>query len=141
MIKKLPQWEMLLFNFLETKQDHVFKWGKWDCCILVIDAIEAMTGEKILKKSWSNKKEALMFIKENGKTLNKVASKYLKKAGLSTLDKAFITAGDIVLLEDSENNFEELMGVCTGNLIVCITDYGYTYRDNHVAKKVWRIDG
>jgi len=33
------------------------------------------------------------------------------------------------------------MGVCTGNLIVCITDYGYTYRDNHVAKKVWRIDG
>jgi hypothetical protein len=100
-----------------------------------------MTGEQILKKSWSNKKEALMFIKENGKTLKEVASKYLKKAGLSTLDKAFITAGDIVLLEDSENNFEELMGVCTGNLIVCITDYGYAYRDNHVAKKVWRIDG
>ncbi len=141
MIKKLPQWEMHLFNFLEGRQDHVFKWGKWDCCILVIEAIKAMTGEKILDHTWSNKKEALMFIKNNGKSLNKAASTYLKKAGLVTLDKAFITAGDIVLLEDSENNFEELMGVCTGNLIVCITDYGYTYRDNHVAKKVWRIDG
>jgi len=93
MIKKLPQWEMLLFNFLKKKDDHVFKWGKWDCCILVIDSIEAMTGKKILEKSWSNKKEALMFIKDNGKTLNKVASKYLKKAGLSTIDKALSLQG------------------------------------------------
>ena len=78
MIKKLPQWEMHLFNFLEGRQDHVFKWGKWDCCILVIEAIKAMTGEKILDHTWSNKKEALMFIKNNGKSLNKAASTYKK---------------------------------------------------------------
>ena len=86
-MKKLPQWEILLFDFISSNTQKPFKWGKWDCCIFVIEAGKAMTGKAIVKVSWTNKLEALFFIKENGKTINSATSKFLKKAGLKIIEK------------------------------------------------------
>ena len=69
-----------------------------------------------------------------------MTSKYAKKAGIGTVDKNYITAGDIVLLKDQANENEELIGICTGNLIACVSEEGLTYRQNSSAKKVWRLD-
>ena len=140
-MKKLPQWEIRLFDFISSNKDKSFKWGKWDCCIFVIEAVRAMTETEILKPSWNNKLEALFFIKENGKTINSATTKFLKKSGLKTIDKNFITAGDVVLLNDIHNNNEQIMGICTGNLIACVSEEGISYRENQSAVKVWRING
>tara|TARA_R100000773_G_scaffold14878_2_gene13612 strand:+ start:949 stop:1371 length:423 start_codon:yes stop_codon:yes gene_type:complete len=140
-MKKLPQWEIRLFDFISSNKDKSFKWGKWDCCIFVIEAVRAMTETEILKPSWNNKLEALFFIKENGKTINSATTKFLKKSGLKTIDKNFITAGDVVLLKDIHNNNEQIMGICTGNLIACVSEEGISYRENQSAVKVWRING
>ena len=140
-MKKLPQWEIRLFDFISSNKDKSFKWGKWDCCIFVIEAVRAMTETEIMKPSWNNKLEALFFIKENGKTINSATTKFLKKSGLKTIDKNFITAGDVVLLKDIHNNNEQIMGICTGNLIACVSEEGISYRENQSAVKVWRING
>ena len=140
-MKKLPQWEILLFDFISSNTEKPFKWGKWDCCIFVIEAVKAITGKSIVEVSWTNKLEALFFIKENGKTINSATTKFLKKAGLKTIEKNFITAGDVVLLKDVHNNSEKIMGICTGNLIACVSEEGISYRENQSAVKVWRIDG
>jgi len=140
-MKKLPQWEIRLFDFISSNKDKPFKWGKWDCCIFVIEAVRAMTETEIIKPSWNNKLEALFFIKENGKTINSATTKFLKKSGLKTIDKNFITAGDVVLLKDIHNNNEQIMGICTGNLIACVSEEGISYRENQSAVKVWRING
>ena len=140
-MKKLPQWEIRLFDFISSNKDKSFKWGKWDCCIFVIEAVRAMTETEIMKPSWNNKLEALFFIKENGKTINSATTKFLKKSGLKSIDKNFITAGDVVLLKDIHNNNEQIMGICTGNLIACVSEEGISYRENQSAVKVWRING
>ena len=140
-MKKLPQWEIRLFDFISNSQNKSFKWGKWDCCIFCIEAVKAMTGKEITKVKWNNKLEALLFIKENGRTINQATSKYLKKVGFEVVNKNFITAGDVVLLKDTHNNNEQLMGICTGNLIACVCEDGLTYRQNQSAVKVWRING
>tara|TARA_B100001057_G_scaffold485664_1_gene565673 strand:+ start:2613 stop:3035 length:423 start_codon:yes stop_codon:yes gene_type:complete len=139
-MKKLPQWEIRLFDFISNNTNKAFKWGKWDCCIFVIEAVKAMTETQIIKPTWNNKLEALFFIKENGKTINSATTKFLKKSGLKTIDKNFITAGDVVLLKDIHNNNEQIMGICTGNLIACVSEEGITYRENQNAVKVWRIN-
>ena len=65
----------------------------------------------------------------------------MKKVGFEVVNKNFITAGDVVLLKDTHNNNEQLMGICTGNLIACVCEDGLTYRQNQSAVKVWRING
>ena len=139
-MKKLPQWDTKLFAFINSNTERAFAWGKWDCCIFAVEGIKAMTGKEMIKIEWQDKKGAFKFIADNGRTLNKVTSKYAKKAGISTIDKNFITAGDIVLLEDNFNDNEELIGICTGNLIACVSEEGITYRENSRAKKVWRLN-
>lgn len=139
-MKKLPQWETHLFNFINNNTERPFAWGKWDCCIFAVEGIKAMTGKTMMKIQWQNKKEAYKFIAKNGRTLNKVTSKYAKQSNIKTIEKNFITAGDIVLLEDHLNDNEELIGICTGNIIACVSEEGITYRENSRAKKVWRLN-
>ena len=139
-MKKLPQWETHLFNFINNNTERPFAWGKWDCCIFAVEGIKAMTGKTMMKIQWQNKKEAYKFIANTGRTLNKVTSKYAKQSNIKTIEKNFITAGDIVLLEDHLNDNEELIGICTGNLIACVSEEGITYRENSRAKKVWRLN-
>ena len=85
----------------------------------------------------NDKKEAMDFIATEG-TLNKLMTKYLKEWNLFVIDKMFITAGDIALVKDE--NDEELVGVCTGNMIACVCEAGFTFKGNMTAKKVWRIN-
>ena len=64
-------------------------------------------------------------------------TKYLKLWDLYIIDKMYITAGDIALVKD--DNGEELVGVCTGNMIACVYEEGLTFKGNLSAKKVWRV--
>ena len=66
-MKKLPQWEIRLFDFISSNKDKSFKWGKWDCCIFVIEAVRAMTETEILKPSWNNKLEAILRVYDNSR--------------------------------------------------------------------------
>ena len=135
-VAKKEQWDSKLYEFINDSRDKPFNWGKWDCCIFGIDAIKAMTGDLPLKSHWKNKNEAMEFIATEG-SLNKIMTKYLREWGLDIIDKMFITAGDIALVKDE--NGEELVGVCTGNMIACVCEDGFTFKGNLTAKKVWRI--
>ena len=39
-----PDWQALLDAFLAEHQFDSFQYGRWDCCLFVCDAIQAMTG-------------------------------------------------------------------------------------------------
>lgn len=135
-VKKSADWNSNLYQFINDVRDKPFKWGKWDCCIFGIEAIKIMTGDLPMKSHWKNKKEAYDFIDTEG-SLNKIMTKYLKLWDLYIIDKMYITAGDIALVKD--DNGEELVGVCTGNMIACVYEEGLTFKGNLSAKKVWRV--
>lgn len=137
-LKKSKEWDTKLFDFINKVKERPFKWGKWDCCIFGISALESMTDELPLKSHWKNKKEAMDFIDSEGGTLNKIASKYLKDWGLDVIDKMFITAGDICIVKEEQTG-EDIIGVCTGNMIACVCEEGFTFKGNLNAKKVWRV--
>ena len=43
-IKRHEDWPTRLARFLEESRGREFRYGDWDCCLAVCDAIEAMTG-------------------------------------------------------------------------------------------------
>lgn len=137
-LKKVPQWDTKLFNFLREIEQKTFKWGTWDCCIFALQSIEVMTDKKTVAVTWKDKMSALRYIKKEGGSLKAIADKFVKQYGLETIQKSFITCGDIVLINEQETQ-EDLLGVCSGNLILCVAEGGVTYKPNEDAKKVWRI--
>ncbi len=41
---RFEDWPSRLHAFLEAAHGRPFSWGRWDCCILAADAVQAMTG-------------------------------------------------------------------------------------------------
>jgi len=140
MIKKLPDWEIRYHAFMVENKDRDFQWGEWDCVKFADAAFEAMTGKDLIppELEWHDEESAQKAIKSYGNTLLKSMIKGTKIKGLSVIDKQYISKGDIVVFEVDK---KEVTGVCDGYAIVSPSDNGYSFRENDLAIKVFRIDG
>ena len=47
--RKLPGWRARLTNFLRENHQRPFEAGRWDCAIWAAGAVEAMTGEDLMR--------------------------------------------------------------------------------------------
>lgn len=124
---------------IENK-DRDFQWGEWDCVKFADAAFEAMTGEALIptELEWHDEASAQEAIKGYGKTLLKSMIKGVKLKGLSVIDKQYIAKGDIVVFEVDN---KQVTGVCDGYAILSPSDGGYSFRENNLAIKVFRING
>lgn len=58
-MKKL-NFEKKLIEWFETNRGRKFEWGKFDCALSVLEALEFVYGERLLPpKTWTNEKDAL----------------------------------------------------------------------------------
>ena len=64
--------------------------------------------------------------------------KGVKLKGLSVIDKQYIAKGDIVVFKVDD---KQVTGVCDGYAIISPSDGGFTFRNNDLAIKVFRING
>jgi|TARA_R110002153_G_scaffold92173_1_gene224000 hypothetical protein len=140
MANRLPDWEERYHAFMIENKDRDFQWGEWDCVKFADAAFEAMTGEALIppELEWHDEASANEAIKSYGKTLLKSLAKGTKLKGLKVIQKQYIAKGDIVVFEVDG---KQVTGVCDGYAIISPSDGGYSFKDNDLAIKVFRING
>jgi len=140
MARKLPDWEERYHAFMIENKDRDFQWGEWDCVKFADAAFEAMTGEALIppELEWHDEESAQEAISGYGKTLLKSMMKGVKLKGLYVIEKSFIAKGDIVVFKVDD---KQVTGVCDGYAIISPSDGGFTFRNNDLAIKVFRING
>jgi len=137
-MKKKEDWEIKFHDFVFKNKDRPFAWGKWDCCIFSNECIKAMTGKNLIPKelTWKDEETAMKSIKEYGGTLLKSIDKACKKNKIKSIDKNFISKGDLVVFKEET----QLAGICDGFSILGPTDDGISVKKDVDVLKVWRID-
>ena len=90
-MKKL-NFEKKLIAWFEANRGRKFEWGKFDCAIAILEAIDIVYGEKLHPITWINEEEAV--------------AAYIKIAGSKQflLDSGFVKVesrhtGDIIVLK------------------------------------------
>lgn len=127
---RLDRWEIRLQNYLDNIGP--FEWGKTDCCMFSVGAVEAVTGinhgQSYTYKTESEAKK--MLIKTGG--VEAVATKHLGEPKPSLLAQR----GDIVLLNVGNG---DTLGVCIGDKIAAMQADGLTYLPMSNAIKAWSV--
>lgn len=144
-MKKKINWEEKHFEFLLKHKDDKFVWGKWDCIKFVNTYLKAISGTDILKgakdlKAWSSEKDAMISIKDYGKTLSNAIHKRVTEKGMVEISKSkfnYLQKGDLVCFKEDT----ELAGICDGYNILGPGSDGLSIKNNCKIVKAWRVNG
>ena len=136
-MKKAADWSIKFDDFITKNRFRGFKWGLWDCCKFSNACIKSMTGEDLIPKElkWKNESEAMISIKEYGKTLAKSIEKACKAKGVQKINKAFMQKGDLVVYKEES----ELVGMSDGVKVLTPSDDMVVAKQNVDIISVWRI--
>lgn len=137
-MKRLPDWDIKLSEFLKENRERDFEWGKWDCCIFANACLKAISGKDVIPKTlkWTDEESAFKAIKEYGGTLDKALEKAALAAGMEAVDVNFVTTGDLVVVMD-EN--KPVAGISDGSRVMSPSDGGYAFSLPSTIEKAWRI--
>jgi len=137
-MKKLPNWDQCLRDFLITHKKTPFQWGEWDCCLFSDSAIKAMTGENLIPDEliWEDEPSARQAIKGYGRTLGKSIEKAAMAKGLVRVKEA--QKGDLVVIKE---NGSEVAGISYGANVLCPSDNGFTRKNSNLIQMAFRIYG
>ena len=138
MMRKLPDWQILLHKFLTKNRDREFGWGTWDCCTFCNEALKVISGQSVIppQLQWSNECEAMEKVQKYGRTFSNAIKKAARAAGLKPVDVKQITAGDLVVYQ---NENEEVCGICDGFSLLSPSDIGYAFSRCEKARLAWRV--
>ena len=136
-MKKLPNWNIELDNFIAKNRFKPFKWGSWDCCKFANACIKAMTGEDLIPKElkWKNEEQAMRSIKEYGKTLSKSIEKACKSKGVMQVEKEFMQKGDLVVYKEET----ELAGISDGFKVLTPLNKMISAKQDVNIVAIWRV--
>lgn len=90
-MKKL-NFEKKLIEWFEVNRGRKFEWGKFDCAIAILEAIEIVYGEKLHPITWANEEEAVAaYVKIGG------SKQFLIESGFARVESRH--TGDIAVLK------------------------------------------
>lgn len=137
-MQKVPDWQILLHKFLTANRSREFGWGTWDCCTFANDALRVISGQSVIppELTWSNEREAMEKVQKYGRTFANAIKKAARAAGLVPVDVKHITAGDLVIYQ---NDNEEVCGICDGFSLLSPSDEGYAFSRCEKARLAWRV--
>lgn len=113
--------EIALIEYIESQMGLSFELGKNDCILFVAGAIDVMQGTKLRADYtglWKTQKDVNEYTKNN-----KSVSEVLHDMDYETVELNFIQTGDIIIIEQEENNFRTY-AVFTGSKVAIFTDKG-----------------
>ena len=119
--KRLPDWEVRLFSFLDDARTKKLEYGTFDCaCGLVGGAILAQTGDDLALAhvgQYCDPLEAHRYLHRKGwSTLSHLMDSFLRRARTGDRHR-----GNIVLLT---SDLGEAFGVRTGGSAMAFTEHG-----------------
>ena len=131
MMDRLSNWESNLSDYLASKREEPFQYGKHDCCTFTSGAVEAVTGQNpmaCIDHGYDTKIGSLRVIKSLGHTsLEQVLDDMFYPCSIS-----FAQTGDLAFYDGS-------VGVVVGGKAVFATEIGYTMIDRSEWTKAWGI--
>jgi len=138
-MKKLLNWQAMFDSFVENN-NFPFEWGQNDCCKFSNALIKQITGEDLIPKKlkWKDEESAMKAIASYGGDLEMSIEKACNAKGVSEINKAYMTCGDLVVYEQKLGSY--LVGMCNGFGILTPTDDGIGVVDCDLAHRVWRFD-
>lgn len=121
-LRRLPGWRSRLSAAIEAHRRFPFQFGEHDCCILVADAVLAMTGVDLaasFRGTYDNAAGALRRLREAGYD-DQVA---LAAAHFEEIPIAFARVGDLAAVPNDES-WAMALGVVTGPVIAIFAPNG-----------------
>ena len=144
---RYSDWPERLSNFILQRNNTPFEWGKSDCCLFALDAVQTINGSDpahFFRGRYSTMRSAFKLLKEfSGGGVEETVEKIFMEMGRKQIPLDLSNSGDVVLME-VKNVHPEAHGLTAGILfdktmaIVQGTD-GLVYVDNADIKKVWAI--
>ncbi len=113
-----------------------FKWGEWDCCLFVVDYLEAITGKDyalLFRGKYDTKEGAYESLKKQGfANIEELCDEYLEIKPLK-----FAQRGDVVLFEHGE---DKCLGLCNGDLSHFLTtNEGIRWIKTRHCLRAWSV--
>jgi hypothetical protein len=143
MLHRHLNWPALLEEFLAQNKERTFRYGSWDCCLFVADAIQTMTGTDLAaeyREQYSNRAQAMLAVSERtGRpSVRSVAEHQARIHEMLPVEPLRAARGDMVLLKRGKdyslgivamNGYEVLIAMKTGYAAVSIAK----------ACRAWRV--
>jgi len=126
-------WQMRLADFLKSRATAAFEWGRNDCCLFTVDAIEVMTGvdHAARFRGYTTALGAARVVQQEG-GIRQLAT----DAWGSPVDPLMAAAGDAVLML---NEGRELLAICNGTNALGPGPDGIAVMDMTNALAAWKI--
>ena len=126
-------WPERLAEYIESRRDTPFEYGKHDCCHFAGGAVVAVTGiDYMAGYSYTSELGAAKLIKSAG-TLDTLVSRALGEP----IHPSQAGRGDVVIA-DLDNG--STVGVCLGDQCAFASDEGgLTFRPRMMLRAAWRI--
>lgn len=124
-------WEQRLSDYLLSKRQEPFQYGKHDCAHFVAGAVEAITGENPMSevtKDYKTEIGSLRVLKELG--FDNVEQ--FTDSKFKSILIGFAQTGDIVLHDGS-------LGIAISSKAVFASEIGYTFVDRSEWSNAWEV--
>lgn len=130
--KRIDGWEDAFAAFIENRRNLPFAWGSNDCLVFCRDAVEAITGVRLMEPTWSTAKEGMRALVEAGGPEAAVSS----VLGRGVQNYAEARRGDLVLAEQGNRR---VTMVCLGAQLAGPGVERLEFKPLREAVLVWRV--
>jgi hypothetical protein len=143
-LQRYPYWPSALDKFLADNYETKFEYGKFDCCLFVCSAIEAMTGTDIaapFRGRYRSRREALRAVWEYaGKgTVRAVAERVTLDHGMPRVEILLAQRGDVALIGRPKRDCSLGIIALTGRDVIVLTAKGMQSIPLTEAAFAWRV--
>lgn len=140
---RLPNWQAALDSFLREHERERFRYGSWDCCLFVANAIQVMTGQDFaaeFRGHYASRVDAYRELeKRTGKaSVRAVAEQAAERFRLREITAGYAQRGDMVLLRRSHHYSLGLVAL-NGREVLIARARGLWRISLSNAVKVWSI--
>lgn len=134
---RFPDWPARLEAFLFANADRKFKYGEWDCCLFVADAIHAMTGTDLAVgfRGYGKRSEGLGY---GAYTVRSIVKAVTALYRMPEVEPVRASRGDMVLIR-RPHDFSLGLVALNGRSILIALKRGYGPIPLERAHQVWRV--
>jgi len=143
-LTRLPNWQSALDRFLREHRIDPFRYGSWDCCLFVCDAIQVMTGVDVaaeFRGTYNTRAEALEAIRQvTGRySVRSVVEHVTEAHSMAKIPVLQAQRGDIVLVRRSRRDCSLGIIALNGTETLVVTTDGIKMIALDLAIAAWRV--
>lgn len=132
-MKRYPDWQLRLEEFVKARSSAPFAWGINDCAFFAADAVQAMTGEHLCPelREYSGAREAVRALAAVG-GVEALATRALGEP----IPVPFARVGDVVTIQAGKR---EALAICNGQTAIAPYRGGVLAVPMSQALSAWRV--